>query len=161
MTDFQKSIDRAISLQVSPSGCDKYTIIKIQPIRGGCCCSGCWPITWQEINNHISPAFVSHEGDAIVEINNEKFVLESHESGAEIVFLGVISGLIASAIFEGIKLILKARQKEIGQKKETYKIVFHQKITNGNIIEKTIEVTLPINNNKELNESIMKLLSSE
>jgi len=83
----EKSIDRAISLLKTPKEYEKYISIKLSP-PSGCCCSDCLPETWQAVNEFITPCGpVGHEGDALIEKDGNRFVLESHEGGPEIIFL--------------------------------------------------------------------------
>lgn len=83
----RRSIDRAASLlDAKPS--DEYLIIKLLQQPRGCCCSDCWPRTWNVVNDAIAPAApVPHEGDSLLSLAGEPVVLESHESGPEIVLL--------------------------------------------------------------------------
>ncbi|MGD0079721.1 MAG: hypothetical protein ABSB80_03620 [Methanoregula sp.] len=85
MDILESSINRAIHLLKTPVNYEDYISIKIKPIQGGCCCFNCWPKTWARINDYIYPLEIRDEGDVLLETNNEKFVLECHENGPEII----------------------------------------------------------------------------
>jgi len=105
----ERSINRAVKLLGTPQEYDKYLSIKLYPPHG-CCCSHCWPETWRAVNSFISPyGHVCHEGDAVIGDGDDKFVLESHESGPEIiVYLALATASTALA-----KPSLRAFQKNI------------------------------------------------
>ena len=70
--------------------CDIEEVIslKIEPEQRMCCCSHCWPLVWKEVNDIIQPQGpISHEGRVVVEVDNEKYILEQHESGPEILLI--------------------------------------------------------------------------
>ena len=95
----QRSIDRATALLKAPKEYEKYISIKLSPLNIGCCCSGCLHETWRIINEFIAPCGpVQHEGDALIEKDGNKFVLEQHESGPEIiVFLALATASLTLA----------------------------------------------------------------
>jgi hypothetical protein len=78
-------------------------ILKVEPVPRFCCCSHCVPEFWTEINNEIhSQKPIEHEGVAILTLNNEKFLLEQHESGPELLaFLEAVN-----TIYNFAKLLL-------------------------------------------------------
>ena len=108
----QKSIDRATALLKTPKDYEKYISIKLSPLNISCCCSGCLHETWRIINEFIAPCGpVQHEGDALIEKDGNKFVLEQHESGPEIIVflaLATASLTLAKSIIDLISVIIKA-----------------------------------------------------
>ncbi len=82
-----RSVDRALTLLKSEKD-DEYFLLKLLPQPASCCCSDCWPNTWREINRTIAPAQpVPHEGDSLITVGAVPLVIESHESGPEIILL--------------------------------------------------------------------------
>jgi hypothetical protein len=159
MDNLQKSIDRAIKLMGTPSDYENYIVIKIKPVQGGCCCFHCWPKTWSIINEYIAPyGPLEDEGDVLISKNNEKYVLECHESGPEIILYGVISGLIVESVVELIMTFLKNLQNEDRKRPGSLKIMRHRKIEGQMQEEEIMEVYLPLSKAviKKLNDSIRK-----
>jgi hypothetical protein len=160
----KKSIDRAIVLLNTPKEYENYTSIKLSP-PSGCCCSHCWPETWQKVNQTIAPCGpVEHEGDALIKKNGNAFVLESHESGPEIiVYLTLVSAsaILAKSVIDLITTIIKALSSEHRKQPPRIKISKRQ-IIKGNIEEETlIEIDIPISKGieKQLEEKIMKAIN--
>ena len=155
---FRKSIDRAIALMKSPNEYENYISIKLSP-PSGCCCSHCWPETWLKINQTIAPfGPVGHEGDALIENNGDKFVLEQHESGPEIIaYLALVTVPLTfvKSIIDLIVIIIKGLSKEHRKQLPHIKISKRQ-IIRGNIEEETLmEIDIPIS------RSIEKLLEEK
>lgn len=155
----RKSIDRAIFLLKTPTGYERYISIKLSP-PSGCCCCHCWPETWHKINNAIAPCGpVGHEGDALIEKNGNKFVLESHESGPEIIVyfaLATVSATLAKSVVDLITTIIKGLSSEHRKQPPRIKISKRQ-IIKGKIEEETlIEIDIPISKGleKQLEEKI-------
>jgi hypothetical protein len=160
----KKSIDRAIVLLNTPKEYENYTSIKLSP-PSGCCCSHYWPETWQKVNQTIAPCGpVEHEGDALIKKNGNAFVLESHESGPEIiVYLTLVSAsaILAKSVIDLITTIIKALSSEHRKQPPRIKISKRQ-IIKGNIEEETlIEIDIPISKGieKQLEEKIMKAIN--
>lgn len=149
-----ESIDRAIALLKSPKEYENYISIKLSP-PSGCCCSHCWPETWHKINQSIAPSGpVEHEGDALIENNGDNFVLESHESGPEIIIylaLATASVTLAKSIIDLITTIIKGLSTE--HKKQPLRIkISKRQLIKGNIEEETlIEIDIPISKGLENN----------
>lgn len=143
MDNVKESINRAQRKLNTSINNEDYISIKIKPENGGCCCFHCWPLTWKEINNRIVQyGYLEDEGDvAIVDVNN-KFVLECHESGPEIiVYLPIgISGAILVANI--INLIIKNRQQE--KNGARFKIIKRVIRKTKKIEENIIEIDFPI-----------------
>ena len=155
----EKSIDRAISLLGTPSGYEKYESIKIQPVKGGCCCFHCWPGTWKAFNEHILPfGPLEDEGDVLIKKGDEKFVLECHESGPEIVYyigLGTASILLIKSVIELIVALLKYLEKDKAKTLGSLKIIRRRIIKGKANEEQVIEINLP------LSELTIKKLNDE
>jgi hypothetical protein len=160
----QKSIDRAVSLLKTPKEYEKYISIKFSP-PSGCCCSHCWPETWQEINHAIAPyGPVGHEGDALIGKNENKFVLESHESGPEIiVYLAVIkaSATLAKSVIDLATTIIKSLPDKKNRKQPPRIKILKRQIIKGKIEEENlIELDIPISEDieKQLEKKIKQVL---
>jgi len=138
-SNLQKSIDRAMTLMGTPPDYENYISIKINPSQGGCCCPDhCWPETYAAINKYIAPfGRLKERGDVLIEQDKERYVLECHESGPEIIFYGVISGLLASVIAGLVKVIWNALPNEKKQYK-TLKITIRRQNKRGEVKEEKI-----------------------
>ncbi len=88
--------------------------IRIEPdFKACCCCSHCWPLVWQQINEHIHPQGpVEHEGRLLLRIGDERLVLESHESGPEIIMLVAASINLVTAVINLVTVICSSLSKE-------------------------------------------------
>ena len=94
-TKFESNLIIASKLLNTPSDYENYISIKLTSFSG-CCCSHCWPVTWQAINEFIYPCGpVGHEGEALFIKDKDKYVIKSHESGPEIILY--MAGITASA----------------------------------------------------------------
>ena len=156
----QKSIDRATVLLKTPKEYEKYISIKLSPLNIGCCCSGCLYETWRIINEFIAPCGpVQHEGDALIEKDGNKFVLEQHESGPEIIVflaLATASLTLAKSIIDLISVTIKGLSNEHKKHPSRIKISKRQLI-NGKVHEENlIEIDIPISKDtqKQLEEKI-------
>lgn len=163
--NLQKSVDRAIGLMGTPPGYEDYIVIKIKPVQGGCCCFHCWPKTWSAINEYIAPfGPLEDEGDVLIVRNNEKYVLECHESGPEIILYGVISGVISGLIVESvvglITTFLKNLQNEDRKRPGSLKIIRHRQIKGQIEEDEIMQVDLPLSKDvvKKLNDNIKKTI---
>ena len=160
----KKSFDRAIDLLDTPPEYENYISIKIKPTHRGCCCFHCWPKTWDVINEYIFPCGpLEDEGDVLINKNNEKFVLECHESGPEIiVYLGfctasiVLIKSIIDLITTFLKTLQNGHQKHPGQ----LKIIKRYQIKGQVEEEEIIEIELPLSDDitKKLNDNIRNVL---
>ncbi len=160
----ERSINRAVKLLGTPQEYDKYLSIKLYPPHG-CCCSHCWPETWRAVNSFISPyGHVCHEGDAVIGDGDDKFVLESHESGPEIIVylaLATASTALAKSIIDLITTFVKSLSKEYRKQPPRIKISKRQLIK-GNVEEETIiEIDIPVSkeSQKQIEERIKKLMN--
>lgn len=158
------SIDRAINLLATPKQYDKYISIKLSP-PSGCCCSHCWPKTWQIINQAIAPCGpVEHEGDALIEKDGDRFVLESHESGPEIIlYLALVTAslTVTKSVIDLVNTIIKGLSKEKRKQPARLKITKRQ-IIKGKIEEENImEIDIPISEGmeKQLEEKINQAIN--
>jgi hypothetical protein len=137
-----KSLSRAVALLETPADYEKYTLIKIRPTNGGCCCFHCWPKTWFSFNDYIAPNKpIKDEGDVLIRKNNEKLVVECHESGPEIIFYGAVSGILSGLIVELIKLFIENLYKE-GKGVRSVTLMRYRKIQEKT--EDIVEIELPV-----------------
>lgn len=160
----EKSIDRAISLLKTPKEYEKYISIKVSP-PSGCCCSDCLPETWQTVNKFITPCGpVEHEGDALIEKDGNRFVLESHESGPEIIFLFDLikkSADCLKSIIELITVFVKAcpqeKHKQLARIKISKRRIIKGKIEEENLIE--IDIPISKDAQKQLEGKIKRAIN--
>lgn len=160
MDNVKDSIIRAQKLLETPYNDEKYVSIKIKPISGGCCCFHCWPHTWEEVNSKISRyGILEDEGGVLIGDGNERFVLECHESGPEIIaYLGV--GIAtAHLILDIILALIKNRQHEKygAQFKITKRVIKNTKTVEENVVE--VDFPISKENIKLLNTRINDILS--
>ncbi len=163
MDIMERSIGRAQKLLHSKGNIENYISFKIVPVNGGCCCFHCWPNTWDAINRDISSyGHLEDEGDVALGDGNEKFVLECHESGPEIIVqIAIASASLVTNITNLILNIIKYRQKErsVAQFKLT-----SRKYKNSKIIDETIlEIEYPISSKSTniLSQKIKDILSTK
>ena len=160
----QKSIDRAIALLKTPKEYEKYISIKLSP-PSGCCCSDCWPTAWQRINSAIAPCGpIKHEGDALIKVSGDRFVLEQHESGPEIIIylaLATASATLVKSIIDLITTVIKSLSS--GDRKQPPRIKISKRIIiKGKIQEeKLIEVDIPMSKDmqRQLEETVAESLN--
>ncbi|MFA5149586.1 MAG: hypothetical protein WC090_00620 [Candidatus Omnitrophota bacterium] len=149
----QESIDRAIVLLGTSKEYSDYISIKLSILPSGCCCSSCLPETWRIINQFIAPCGpVGHEGDALIESGINKFVLESHESGLEIIALIDLikkSSDCLKSIIQLIVVAIKAFSKEKRRQSVRIKILRRQVIKGVVEEENLIEIDFPISKDTE------------
>lgn len=163
----QKSIDRAITLLGTPGEYEKYISIKLFPLGIYCCCSDCLPETWSIVNEFIAPCGpVKHEGDALVKRDENKFVLEQHESGPEIiVYLAVATASLTliKSIIDLISIIVKGLSNERKKRPTRIKILKRQLIKGEIEEENLIEIDIPISKDmqKRLEEKIKQSIKSK
>jgi len=160
----RNNIDRAISLLQTPKEYEKYISIKLSS-PSGCCCSHCWPQTWQKINETIAPCGpVAHEGDALIENNGNKFVLESHESGPEIIVylaLATASATLVKSVIDLATTIIKGLSNESRKQPPRIKISKRQ-IIKGKVEEENLfEIEFPLSKGieKQLEEKIKQAIT--
>lgn len=160
----QQSIDRATALLMTPTEYEDYISIKISPFDIGCCCSGCLPETWRIINQFIEPCGpVGHEGDALIGKDKNQFILESHESGFEIIALIELirkSSDCLKSIIELITVSIQALTKE-NRKQPGRILISKRQIIKGEVNEENlIELDLPLSNEieKQLQNKLKNLL---
>ena len=80
--------------------------LRLEPKPTTCCCSHCWPLVWQQVNELIHPQGpVEHEGQALINIDSERCVLVQNESGPELLFSVAASIDVNALIDTVIKLI--------------------------------------------------------
>jgi hypothetical protein len=160
----QRSIDRAIALLKTSKEYEKYISIKLSPLNIDCCCSDCLHETWRIINEFIAPyGPVQHEGDALIEKDGNKFVLEQHESGPEIIVclaLATASLTLAKSIIDLISVIVKGLSNEHKKHPSRIKISKRQLIKGKVQEENLIEIDIPISKDtqKQLEEKIKQLI---
>lgn len=141
MSNYVKSVDRAIKLLNTPPHYWNYISIKISPVPSECCCLNHWSAAWHDIDEYLSPdgpvrsGLSRNEGDALIHRETVQYVLECHETGPEIViYLGVAAitaGLVRS-VADLIVAILNARNHVVKYKLKTFSY-------NGVIQEEEIE----------------------
>ncbi len=160
----KKSIDRAIALLKTTSDYEKYISIKLSP-SSGCCCSDCWPETWQIVNQTIAPCGpIEHEGDALIKRDGNIFVLEQHESGPEILVylaLATASATLAKSVIDLITIIIKGLSNEHRKQPAQIKIIKRCIIKGKAEEENLIEIDIPISKNteKQLEEKIKQAIN--
>lgn len=158
-----ESLTRASNLLGVPVDNKNYTLIKIKPTHTSCCCFHCWPKTWIAINEYISPCGpIRDEGDVLVSNNNERFVIECHESGPEIILYGVVSGVLSNLIAKLIILFLKNIYQE--NKNPGLLKLTKQRYIKGQVEEmKIMEIILPLSDEitDKLNSNIKKALNKK
>jgi hypothetical protein len=163
MASLKRNLDIAIQLLNTPENYTDYISIKISPSNGGCCCFDHWPGTWGEINEFIFPAGpIKNEGAVLIEQNNEKFVLECHESGPEIIIylgLGTASIVLVKSVVELMITILKSRQKREFHGTAKFKITSRRLIDSETEDEIVTEINLPLSEDavEALNRNISKV----
>lgn len=149
----QRSIDRAIALLKTPKVYENYISIKLSPLNSGCCCSHCLSETWHITNQFIAPSGpVEHEGDALIENGENRFVLEQHESGPEIIVyfaIATASITLAKSIIDLISIIIKGLSNETKKQPGRIKISKRQLIKGKIEEEKLIELDIPISKGTE------------
>lgn len=160
-----KSINRAIALLKTPANYSDYLIFKMLPINGGCCCFHCWPEAWNAVNEHIKPyGRLKDEGDILLGQGDNKFVLECHESGAEIiVYLGVTTAslVLVKSIIDLTTTLLKSLQNERKKVPQGIRLIKRRVIRGDEIEEEELlEVEFPLEKKtiQELNDKITKVL---
>jgi len=135
----EQSIRRAQKLLETSSSIENYISIKIKPTNGTCCCFDCWPRRWDTINEQISHyGHLEDEGDVSIGDRDEKFVLQCHENGPEIIIpIGIAGASLVINIANLVVNIIKNRQKEkIGaQFKITKRVIIHNRIIEENVME--------------------------
>jgi len=114
-----KSIDRALVLWDKNVKHEDFICLKIIPFPKSCCCFYCWPKVWNVINEMIKPqGQIQDEGDVLLKVDDEEYVLECHESGPEIILLATASITLLTAIINLISCLLNHLQKERKKPKE-------------------------------------------
>lgn len=161
MDDVKESINRARRKLKTLDNNENFISIKIKPDNGGCCCFHCWPMTWEEINNVISDyGHIEDEGDLEIGDKDDRFVLECHESGPEIVLLtiGIASTNLITSIINLILTIVKSRQREKmgAQFKITKRVIKNSKIIEENVME--LDFPISKENVTLLNKKIKDIL---
>jgi hypothetical protein len=101
----EKSLKNA-KILLDSSTLEDVISLRLEPEPTICCCSHCWPLVWQQVNELIHPQGpVGHEGQALININSERCVLVQNESGPELLFSVAASVDINALIDTIIKLI--------------------------------------------------------
>ncbi|OPX63139.1 MULTISPECIES: hypothetical protein [unclassified Methanoregula] len=141
MDNLELNLNRAIQLLRTPQNYEEYVSIKIKPVDGGCCCYNHWHETWTQFNEFISQYQpVKKEGATLIERDGEKYVLESHESGPEIIaylyFGTAVVGLITA--------LLKFRQLESRNRSLKFKLTKRYLIKGEVEEDNSIEVDLSL-----------------
>jgi len=148
--NLKMSLDRAIQLLNTPAVYEDYISIKIKPVDGGCCCYDHWRETWKQFNEFISPYGPLHnEGAVLIESNDEKFVVECHESGPEIIaYLKFGTAVVGLLI-----VLLKFRQAESHSHSLKFKITKRHWVEDKIEEENSIEIDL-VWSNEEIKKRI-------
>jgi hypothetical protein len=160
----ESSLNRAIRLLKTPANYDDYISIKLKPVPSGCCCFHCWSKTWSRINQYIAPnGPLRDEGDVLIVKNSEKFVLECHESGPEIIVylgVGVASITLVKSIVDLIATMLKTQKTEPKTASGRIKISKRRVIKGQIETEDLLEIELPLSDEvvKIMNEKIEMML---
>jgi len=108
----EKSLKNAKKLLVSPD-LENVVSLRLEPEPKTCCCSDCWPLVWQEVNDSIHPQGpVQHEGQALIKVGSERCLLVQNESGPEILLLVTASLSVVAAVVNLIVAICGSLRKE-------------------------------------------------
>jgi len=117
------------------------------------------------VNSFISPCGpVGHEGDAVIGDGDERFVLESHESGPEIIAylaLTTASTVLAKSVIDLITTFLKCLSKEHRNQPPRIKIS-KRRLVKGRVEKETImEIDIPVSKDthRQIEERIKKLMN--
>jgi hypothetical protein len=156
----RNSIKRARKLLKTPANIENYLSIKIKPLNGFCCCFHCWPLTWEAINNEISPyGPLIDEGDALIGSENNRLVLECHESGPEIILYLGFGITTLDFILNIVSSIIRNRQREKNGSRFiiTKRVIRKTKIIEEDVVE--IDSPLSKDNIKLLNEKLNDILN--
>lgn len=87
---------------------EEVVSLRLEPEPTTCCCSNCWPLVWQQVNELIHPQGpVEHEGQALIDIDSERCVLVQNESGPEILFSVAVSVAVSIDITVLIDTVIK------------------------------------------------------
>jgi hypothetical protein len=82
--------------------------LRLEPEPTTCCCSHCWPLVWQQVNDLIHPQGpVEHEGQALIKIDSNKCVLVQNESGPEILASVAVSVVVSVDVNALIDTVIK------------------------------------------------------
>jgi len=113
MNQFNKSLEGALKLLGAGTNPEDLVTIKLEPFPNACCCFHCWPETWKGINKYITPQGpIRDEGDLLLGIDGENFVLQCHETGPEIIAFIESSIKLVNYVIEIILLFLSSLRKE-------------------------------------------------
>jgi hypothetical protein len=160
------SLERAINILHTPPNYEDYVCIKIAPEKSGCCCFHCWPYTWSTVNRYLLQLHekqLEDEGEVVIGNEGDRFVLECHESGPEVVLyigLATASLVFTKSVVDLITTLIKALQKE-DRRRPGKVILTARQIKDGNHTEEQImQIELPLDESvqKELNERIEELI---
>ena len=160
----ENSVKRAKTLLNTPLDYNKYLLIKLTLEPFSCHALHHWPNTWKQINKYIYPSQpIADEGDALIERDENKFVLESHESGPEIiVYIGLANKLaeLFKSIIDLAITIIKGFSDE-RRKQITHIKIIKRRVIEGTIEENVMEIEIPLSKKaeKSLEEKIYKLLN--
>ena len=159
MDNVELSIKRAQKLLKTPRNNENYISIKIKRINGFCCCFHCWPRTWEAIISHYGQ--LEDEGDIAIGVGDEKFVLECHESGPEIIIylpIGIAGASLVINIINLILTIIKNMQQEKSgaQFKITKRVINKSKVIEENVVE--VDFPISKENITLLNKKITDIL---
>ena len=155
----RNSISRASVLLKQPAVEEAFTILKLLPDPRHCCCFHCWPETWSEINEYITPdGPIPDEGDTVIHAGDGQYVLECHESGPEVViYLGVATAslVLVKSVVDLLTVFLKARQHEQHNASSRIKLT-RRRVFGGKVEDEILmEIDFP------LADDVAKMLNSK
>jgi hypothetical protein len=133
---------------------EHFLSLKITPENTTCCCFHCWPETWHNVNRYIHPyGPLLDEGDVLLGDGEDKFVLQCHESGPEVVlYLGLATAslVLVKSVVELFTVLLKSLQNE--KRKTPSKVHLTKRIfVNGEYKEEhIIDIEFPLSETAEL-----------
>lgn len=108
----ERSLNNAVKL-LDARDIHHVISLRIEPDPRVCCCSDCWPLVWNRVNALIYPQGpVEHEGQVLVEIGHEKYILEQHESGPEVLLLITASINLIAAVMNLIVAVSHSLEEE-------------------------------------------------
>lgn len=149
------SIDRANALigRSNPIY-EHFLSLKITPENTSCCCFHCWPETWHNVNRYIHPyGPLMDEGDVLLGDGENRFVLQCHESGPEIVlYLGLATAslVLVKSVVELITVFLKSLQNERGKTPSKVHLTKRVFINGEYEEEHIIDLEFPLSETAEL-----------
>jgi hypothetical protein len=129
-----RSFDRAIKLLGGNHKASDVISIKLK--SDSCWCFKHKPVLWEEINKFLgSQGPIQNEGDLLLKIDGESYVLQCHETGPEICMLVTASLSLVTAVITLIVTMVNLFKAEC---KHSDLKVIKRKIVKNEIFEEVI-----------------------